>query len=366
MLLRNPFSNAFGLNIGDLSIKLVQLTPMAFYKGRSFKIKEVRSTPLPPGLIVNGEVQQPEPVRKKILHLLGKEGDGFPLIKSPWVVSNLPEPKTFLKLIDIDNNNDTLSSVDIAYQAKKHLPYEIEDTYLDWQIIKPTGNGKRTRVLIGAVPKTIADSYTYLLESTGLNPIALETEAGAIARSMITYDKDYTGQARAILDLGATRSNLIIYDNNSIQFSTSINYSGETTTLAIAQALKIEHDQAEVLKVKNGLKYDAKNPKYLPTVYAIIENLIKELKTALLFYKEHFDENNTISGITMCGGASNLENIESFIAKQLKISTVLGHPWKNLENKKLYEYEQSASLSMASAIGLALRATQNPFQDNRY
>ena len=365
MLLRNPFSNAFGLNIGDLSIKLVQLTPTAFFKSRSFKIKEVRSTSLPPGLIVNGEVQQPEPVRKKILYILGKEGGAFPLIKSPWVVSNLPEPKTFLKLIDIEGGNDILSSVDIAYQAKKHLPYEIEDTYLDWQIIKPNSNEKRTQVLIGAVPKTIADSYTYLLESTGLNPIALETEAGAIARSMITYDKDYTGQARAILDLGATRSSLIIYDNNSIQFSTSISYSGETTTLAIAQALKIEHNQAETLKIKNGLKYDAKNPKYLVTVYGVVENLIKELKTALLFYREHFDENNIISGITMCGGASNLENIESFISKQLKISTVLGHPWKNLENKKLYDYEQSASLSMASAIGLALRATQNPFQDNR-
>lgn len=365
MLLRNPFSDAFGINIGDLSIKLVQLTPTTFYQSRSFKIKEVRSTPLPPGLIVNGEVQEPEPVRKKILHILGKEGGAFPLIKSPWVVSNLPEPKTFLKLIDIENSNDVLSSVDIAYQAKKHLPYEIEDTYLDWQIIKPNSNEKRTQVLIGAVPKVIADAYTYLLESAGLNPIALETEAGAIARSMITYDKDYTGQARAILDLGATRSNLIIYDNNSIQFSTSIGFSGEMTTLAISQALKIQHGEAENLKVKNGLKYDAKHPKYLPAVYSIVENLIKELKTALDFYKEHFDENNTVGGITMCGGASNLENIESFISKQLKIPTVLGHPWKNLENKKLYEYEQGASLSMASAIGLALRATQNPFEDNR-
>lgn len=363
MLLRNPFSHAFGLNIGDLSLKLVQLVPASFYYAHQLKIKEVRSTPLPPGMIVNGEIQQPELVRKKILHLLGKEGGGFPLINSPWVVSSLPEPKTFLKLIDIENENDAFSSVDIAYQAKRHLPYEIEDTYLDWQVIKPNNNKKRTQVLIGAVPKTIADAYTYLLESAGLNPIALETEASAIARAMITFDKDYTGQARAILDLGATRSSLIIYDNNSIQFSNSITYSGETITLAISQALKIEHAQAEQLKIKNGLRYDAKHPKYLPTVHGIIENLIKELKTALLFYTEHFDENNTVSGITLCGGASNLENIDSFIAKELKIPTVLGHPWKNLNNKKLYEYEQRASLSMASAIGLALRSIQNPFQN---
>ncbi len=362
MLLRNPFSHAFGLNIGDLSIKLVQLASASPFHPHQLKIKELRSTSLPPGIIVNGEIQQPEAARKKILHLLGKEGTGFPLIKTPWVVSSLPEPKTFLKLIDVENDIETISSVDIVYQAKKHLPYEIEDTYLDWQLIKPT-NKDRVQALIGAVPKIIADSYIYLLESTGLNPIALETEAGSIARAMITSDKDYTGQARAILDLGATRSNLIIYDNNSIQFSSSISYSGETTTLAIAQALKIERAQAEELKIKNGLKYDIRHPKYLPTVYSIIENLIKELETALQFYKEHFQENNVVSGITLCGGASNLKNVDDFIAKQLKIPTVLGHPWKNLNNKKLYEYEQQASLSMVSAVGLALRAIQDPFQN---
>ncbi len=365
MLLRNPFSNAFGLNIGDLSIKLVQLAPLSFYQSRSFKIKEIRSTSLPPGIIVNGEIQQPELVQKKLLYLLGKEGSAFPLIKASWVVASLPEPKTFLKLIDIEDNHESLSSVDIAFQAKKHLPYELEDTYLDWQIIKPDDNAKKTQVLVGATPKVVADAYISLLESAGLNPIALETEAVAISRAMITSLKDYTGQARAILDLGATRSNLIVYDNNSIQFSTSLSFSGEMITLAISQALKIEHRQAEELKIKNGLKYDTENPKYVSAVYGIVENLIKELKTALLFYSEHFNDINTINGITLCGGASNLTHIENFISKQLKISAVLGHPWKNLNNKKLYEYKPTASASMASATGLALRAMENPFQNNQ-
>lgn len=364
MLLRNPFANAFGLNIGDLSIKLVQLIPTAFYLGHRFKIKELRSTSLPPGIVVNGEIQKYEPLQKKILHLLGKETGGFPLLKSPWVVASLPELKTFLKLIDMENNNQTLNSVDIAYQAKRHLPYELEDTYLDWQIIEPDDTTKKTQVLIGATPKIIADSYVSLLESVGLQPIALETEAISIARAMITSLKDYTGQARAILDLGATRSNLIVYDNNSIQFSTSLSFSGEMITLAISQALKIERAQAEELKIKNGLKYDVQNPKYLNVVYDIVENLIKELKTALLFYSEHFSNINHINGITLCGGAANLKNIDDFISKQIKISTILGHPWKNLNNKALYDYEPIASLSMTSAVGLALRAIESPFQNN--
>jgi type IV pilus assembly protein PilM len=365
MILYNPFSDGFGLDIGDLSIKLVQLTPFAFLKRQSFKIKELRTTSLPPGLIVNGEIQQPELVRKKLLHLLGKEGNSFKPIKSPWVVATLPEPKTFLKLIDIEINYKSLTSVDVAYQAKKHLPYELEDTYLDWQIITSTLRDKKTQILIAATPKIVADSYTYLLESVGLNPVALETEAVSMARSMITYDKDYTGQARAILDLGATRSNLTIYDHHSIQFSTTLNFSGEIVTSAIAQELKIEHAEAESLKIKNGLKYDPKNPHYLTAVSNITDKLINEVKAALVFYKEHFDDINEVNRITLCGGMAHLENIDSFLSKELNIETQAGHPWKNLENKRLYDYEPKKSLSLASAIGLALRIMQNPLQNQR-
>ncbi len=366
MFLHNPFSDAFGLDIGDLSIKLIQLTPSPFYRRQFFNIKELRATPLPPGLIVNGEIQKPELVRKKILHLIGKEGDGFKPIHSPWVIASLPEPKTFLKLINMEINYAALTSVDVAYQAKKHLPFELEDTYLDWQIIPSTVKDKSTQVLIAATPKIIADSYTYLLESTGLNPIALETEAVAIARAMITYDKDYTGQARAILDLGATRSNLTIYDNTSIQFSTTLSFSGEIVTSAIAQELKIEHSEAENLKIKNGLKYDTQNPNYIAAVSAIADKLISELKAALLFYKEHFDNINDVKLITLCGGMANLENIETFISKQLNIPSHAGHPWKNLANQKLYNYETRKSLSLTTAIGLALRASQNPLQNYRH
>jgi type IV pilus assembly protein PilM len=364
MLLQNPFTDAFGLNIGDLSIKLVQLTPLAFYKRQGFKIKELRSMSLPPGLIVNGEILQPEFVRKKLLYLLGKEGEKFKLIRSPWVVANLPESKTFLKLIDVESEDGSPTSVDVAYHAKKHLPFEIEDTYLDWQTITPSANSKKTQVLICAAPKTIVDAYTYLMESAGLSPITLETEATAISRSMITENKDYTGQARAILDLGGSRSSLIIFDNNSIQFSATLNFSGEMVTSAIEKELKTEHGHAENLKIKNGLKYDAHNPKYLPIVSKIAEDLICELKTAFLFYKEHFNNINAIKRVTLCGGMANWENLDNFISRQLKISTHRGHPWKNLRNHKLYDFDASKSLPLACVIGLAIRATQNPLQNN--
>jgi len=365
MLFSNPFSGAFGLDIGDLSIKLIQLSKSRRIKFHPkfgledyYKIKEMRTLKLPPGYIVNGEIQQPENVRKKLLHILGKEGELKP-INSPWVVADLPEPKTFLKLIEIDTAPQDLTEDDVFFQAKKHLPFDLEEAHLDWQLLN--NDGENSKVSLGAVPKVISDSYTYLLESVGLTPVALEVEALSIARSMVTANKDYTGQARAILDLGATRSCLIIYDHDTLQFSTNIDFSGEILTTAIAQGLNIDREEAEKLKIKNGIAFDENNIKYLKIVAEITDGLIVSIKKYLEFYQSHFSKANPITHITLCGGVSATRELPSIISRQLKISARPGNAWKNLYNPTYGEKERIKGLAWSSAIGLAIRAIQNPF-----
>ncbi len=360
MFLRNPFIGAFGLDIGDLSIKLIQLERRSStFRPTYYQTKEIRGIDLLPGYIADGELQQPEMVRKKILLLLGKEGKNK-LIKSPWVVANLPEPKTFLKLINIDIAPEELTAEDVEFQAKKHLPIDLGEVYLDWQVVGQ--NGKTTQVLLGAVAKIISDSYTYLLESAGLNIMALEIEALSVARAMITANKNYEGEARMILDLGASRSNLIVYDNNSIQFSTKLNFSGNLLNTAISQQLKISWEQAEQLKIKNGLIYDNKNTKYLKVVTGLTDDLMVEIKKNLQFYSEHFFNPNPITHITLCGGTSALAKLDAEIGKKTKISATVGNPWKNLFNKQMANSDHVMSSSLAAAIGLGLRAAEDPFE----
>ncbi len=363
MFLSNPFPGAFGLDIGDISIKLVRLSYHARFFGEPyFKLQEVRTIGLPPGVIVGGEIQQPEVARRKILRLLGKEGPEKP-ITSPWVVADLPDPKTFLKLIEIDTPAKELIYDDVAYHAKKHVPFEIEETYLDWQIIDHAEDtASKTRVLLTATPKVIADSYTYLLEAAGLNPLALEVEAISSARAMITSQKDYAQEGRIILDIGATRSSLVVYDQNSIQFSTNINFSGEIVTMAIAQGLKLEYSEAEKLKIANGLRYNKQHPKYLKIVATLVENLALEIRKALAFYKEHFANTNHITKITLCGGGASFSNMDNILSHRLRISTHPGNVWKNISARPVTETERARGLPLASAIGLAIRAAQNPLK----
>lgn len=361
-MFNNPFPNAFGLDIGDLSIKLVQLENRSFGLRRAnYRVVDTRSINLPPGLIVNGEIEKPEEVRKRIIYLLNKKINKK-IIKSPWVVASLPESKSFIKLIKTDLSPDNLLPEDIRDMAKKHIPYDNEeDYYIEWQIMPNLDNSKKTRILIGAIPKKIADIYTYLLESVGLGVIALEIEALAIARSMITANKEYTNEARIILDLGATRSSLIVFDQDIIQFSTSIPFSGEIITTALSQELHISHEEAEKIKISQGLGYKRRSNRAWHIMSKMTDDLVTNIKNVINFYYSYFPDNNRVTHITMCGGGSNLNKLPEILSKKLGIECRPGRSWKNLNSKKPIKMSQSESLSYSTAIGLALRAADNPF-----
>ncbi len=365
MIINNPFQNAFGLDIGDSSIKLVRLEKK-WWPGRGlfFEIDDIRQISLPPGCITQGEITQIELVREKINFLLGRHKDA-PAIKSPWVVADLPVAKTFLKLIRINVAQSEISDETVKFEAAKHLPMDIKDVYIDWQqIVDKSATSGSTAILIGAVPKKIVNTYTELLQSLGLSPLALEIEDISIARAMITATKTYDGEARAILDLGGSRSSLIIYDKGSIQFSSLINFSGDLIDTAIMQKLNITKEEAYELKNAHGLNYIDQYPEYLKLMTEMSEKLVEDIYQIMLFYRDHFYKSNPITHITMSGGLSSMLNLDKFLTDKIKIESAPGNAWKNLFNENISQ-DRKSGLALSSAIGLAIRAAAWPIDGNK-
>lgn len=357
------FENAFGLDISDLSVKLVQLRNISFLSREPrFSLRAYRTMPLPPGLIVNGELEQPEEVRKLIQELLSDGRGQRPPIKGYWVVASIPETQGFIKLIRTESDPRGMTHEDIIALAKRHIPFAEEEYYLDWQMIIPKkatdDDPPAYTLLIGATPKTISDSYTYLLETLGLGVIAMENEAVAVARAMITASKTYAEEARLVLDIGATGTRALVYDHDTIQFSTQLPFSGELLTTAIAQKLNLSHDEAEAKKKQDGIAF-SKGPLW-PIVTGLIDAFVDDLKKTIDFYYAHFSETHRITHITTCGGSAALPGLTDVLSTKLGIETKPGNPWKNISPKAAKDRLPEGA-ELATAIGLALRAADNPF-----
>jgi type IV pilus assembly protein PilM len=362
-MLTHPFPHAFGIDIGDRSVKLVQLKNVEHFRTTAFAPTVIRSCTLAPGLVVNGIIEQPEVVRKEIEKLIKGSKKGEHPIKSPWVVASVPENHSFLKLISIpETEMEKDDNFDPAPYVSKYLPVDDLNNYtLDWHAVNPSTLDTDVRVLVGATPKRVADSYTYLLESLGLGVIALEIEEVAIARSMVTARKQYHEEARAIIDIGSTRTQVIIYDRDIIQFSTVLPFSGEALTEGLVKGMKLSETDAEIAKKNIGLDV-SKDKKVSSILLKQVKEFAHALDHTFSSYYGHNTAANRITRIVLCGGTSNLSHIDTVLGEDLGIECVRGNVWKNLNiDPKHAPMDNGIALSYATAIGLALRAADNPF-----
>lgn len=335
----NLSSCVFGLDIGDLSLKIVLLKK----RGKRIKLKTYREKTVPDDYFLKGEIKKENELAKFIRDFV-KETK----ISSPYVVAILPETKTFIKMIEITcpKKGDILE--EIKKEIELYVPLKIDDVYFDWQEISRKRD--RVKILVGLSPKNIVDSYLKVLKMAGLKPVVLEIESLAILRALISKTEGLT-KPIIILDLGATRSSLIIVDEGVIQLTISQPFAGITLTKDIASALEIDFKKAEEIK-KNYNEEKNQNPLVGKIIFSFLSNLEKVLRDHINFYKE--SSRKKIEEIILCGGGANLFQLPTFLEKKLKIKVKKGNPWINITDEKI-PFSEDISLTYTTAVGLALR-----------
>ncbi|MCX6723257.1 MAG: type IV pilus assembly protein PilM [Candidatus Staskawiczbacteria bacterium] len=350
---------AFGLDINDLSLKIVKLKK----KSRGFTLVSFSEEKIPPNVIEDGVIKD-EVILAKIIKSAYDKAKGKKII-TKYVVASLPEEKSFSQVIQMPKMSEEELKMAVPLEAENYIPMPIDEVYLDFQVISPIKNSfNHPEVLIVAMPKKIVDSYVSCFKKAGLMPIILEAEAEAIARALV---KKETNSLLIMVDFGENNTNFIVFSGSSIRFTTSIPISSQSLTKAISELLKISFDEAEKLKIEYGLtgkKINDRAEKVSQIIEPILKDLTDQVKKYLNFYRDHssfeylLPEGKT-EKIILCGGGAELKGLTDFMSKSLDISVEIGDPLINFLIKNPKNIIKENLLSFTTAIGLALRETNN-------
>ena len=362
-------SEAFGLDISDLSLKIIKLKK----RGKTFDLASFGEEKIRPGIIKEGEIKDEDELAEIIKEALPKvKGEK---IKTKYVIASLPEEKAFLQVIPMPKMTEEDLKSAVIYEAENYIPLPIEEVYFDSQIVLPVHNHlDHFDVLIAALPKKTVNPYFSSLKKAGLEPWALEIESQAIARALI---KDEVSPSPVLLiDLGQTRTSFIIFSGYSLRFTSSIPVSAGSFTEIISKVLKISSVEAERLKIKYGLEESIKleikveksetrkkKGEIFEALIPALVDLTQQIKRYLEYYQTHASHEHLppdgkgVSKILLCGGGANLKGLPELLSLELRIPTELGNPWINIlaEGKKVSKLPFEKSLSYTTAIGLALR-----------
>src|SRR6056297_3256217 len=321
--------DAFGLDISSRSLKLAHLKEQL--RSSELTLGGYNETSMPEGTIEKSRVVDEDQLCRAI-NKGWKEAEG---IDTNFVAASLPEEKAFLEIIQMPNMKKEEIKKSVRYEAENYIPMSMDEVYFDSEIITPVENSlDHTDVLIVAFPKRIVDPYVACMEKAGLRPVALEIESQSIARSLI---KDFMSiKPLLLVDLGATRTTIMVYSGKALRFTAYIPISSRQFTRIISEQLDVNWEKAEQMKIDHGLGESGEAKKIADALEPILNDLKEQISTHLEYYDTHSfhehlpGEKDQINKILLTGGGSNLEGLPDFLSSQLGIHAEVGNPWVNI------------------------------------
>lgn len=346
----NNSSDIFGLDLSDLSVKVVNLQN----DGTRDYVSSFSSVAIPAGCMSDGEVKQKDQVVlaiKKAIEIAGPKK-----IKTKKVICSLPETKAFLRIISIPQMNSNELKEAVKWEMEANIPLPLDQVYYDWQVIPETLLLEKNKInlLVVAIAKNVVDQVMDVLESAGLSPVGLEIESIAQARSLLLEKNEKS--TSLIVDIGDRRTSFSISKEGVPCFTSSIPLCGQSFTDSISKGMGIPFEQAEKIKIAHGIGDDFKNDALFKLTQPILENFVQEIERSIDFYVTGLKYSDSVDRVIICGGGANTKGILPYLSKKIGRGIELGNPWINIQlGKNLPVIDKNQSLQYSTAIGLALK-----------
>jgi len=111
----------------------------------------------------------------------------------------------------------------LQFEAEKHIPFNINEVYIDAQVIDQNTEGNKMKVLIVASKKDLVDEYLGYIKEAGLEAEAIDCDTIAVTNAFI-FNNPGVGKDKtiALLNIGASMTNVCILKNEVLNFTRDI------------------------------------------------------------------------------------------------------------------------------------------------
>jgi type IV pilus assembly protein PilM len=332
-----------GLDIGSGLIKLVAITHSAIGP----VLSKVAFTSVGNDAIVEGEIMDPGIVAEAIKSLMAEAG-----IKTKSVVTAVGGRDVIVKKITMDRMQEAEAREVIRWEAEQHVPFDMDNVELDFQILDPEGEGLQMTVLLVAAKRELVDHKVALLADVGLQSNIIDVDAFALHNAFeINYPEAMNGVV-ALVNIGHEVTNIYILDDGIPVLTRDI----PVGTRRFREDLQRERGQSaeEAERMLQGGGGDIPDS-FLQTR---TEELAVGIERAGAFLQTASRSAGGISRIFLTGGGARIPRLSRSLGDRLQIPVQLANPIEKLQVADgvfdTMQVDEVAPLLMLP-IGLALR-----------
>lgn len=332
-----------GLDIGASSIKVVELEQ----REEGVRLVRFGETELPPDVIVDGEIMDRQRVVEAIRELLDSSG-----IARRRVVTGIHGRGVIVKKIAMDRMEPEEAQEAISWEAEQHVPYDLNDVSLDFQILDVDMGPQQMQVLLVAAKRDLVLNRAEIIREAGLIVEAVDINSFAALNALEAAHVCQEGEVVALLNVGADITNVNVARDGIPLYTQDLSLGGNS----FLQAIQKTH----VLSREEALQALQATPPSVE-VQGALEDFAADLASSLeksLHYLRSSGDADAIDRILVCGGGGMIRGLVEVLGDRQAATVGILDPLERLDRSRAAggsTENSGVSAQLAVGIGLALR-----------
>lgn len=340
-----------GLDIGSNAIKAVELKRT---RG-AIEVSRLGLEPLATDVVVDSMIMDAPSVSSAISSIFADNE-----IKAKSVATSVSGHSVIVKRINVPVMSEEELAQSIQTEAAQHIPFDIGDVNIDYQILSDGAGGPHMDVLLVAVKKDKIVNYTSVLLMAGKSPAVVDIDVFALQNC---YEYNYNPSPNstvALLNLGASVMNIAILKGTTPLFTRDVSVGGNQYTDALQKELDLSFGDAETFKLGEKIGTVSEDAK-APILQQVTELIMLEIQKTFDFFRTT-SAGEHIERIYMAGGSCKIPGLVEALRQEFAVPVELLNPFQKIT------YRQDAPLApiieqnpgqLAVAVGLALRSFED-------
>ena len=332
------------LDIGSGLIKLVVID----HGSGEPVLTKVAFTSVVDGAIVEGEVMDPGIVADAVRGLLSSAG-----IKAKKVVTAVGGRDVIIKKISMDRMKEGEAREQIRWEAEQHVPFDMDNVELDFQILDPEGEGLQMAVLLVAAKRELVETKQTLLSDVGLEATVIDVDAFALHNAFELNYPDAMRGVVGLVNIGHEMTNVNILDDGVPVLTRDIMIGTRRFREDLQRERNMSADEADQL-----LRGFERNDALEPLLASRGEELAVGIERAAAFLQSSSRSASGLARIFTSGGGSRIPGLNRILADRLRLPVQTANPLERLQVADgvfdTMSLDEVAPLLMLP-VGLALR-----------
>lgn len=242
----------------------------------------------------------------------------------------------------------------LRFEAKKYLPFDVQQMVLDHQVLARNTVERRLDVLLATVSQQRLDRVLAPLRELGVEADIVDAAPLALSNALthsLGREPANESEVRLLLDLGHRGSWLTLRQKAQPFFARRLDWGGAQLSQAIAAVLGGSLDRADAWKLDPGASLAQAGPEAVAASRAL-ERLAEEVRRSVAYYGTLAPLPDSLS-LHVCGGTTRLAGLTERLGERLGMPVVVFSP---LDGADARAHGPTGGPQYAQAFGLALRA----------